>query len=289
MISGSVVALVTPFDRQEVDYKSLERLVELHLSNKTNGILLCGSTGEGTSVTVEERVKIINTAAGIVNGRIPLYAGASCNNRFAIDEVIRSLNELKVDGVLVPPPFYIKPTQGGISEYFEYVAGKSRAPIILYNNPGRTSVNIAFETAVRLSKHANIKALKESSNNLEYCAEIAAKTSLIIVSGDDPLTYHIMNLGGRGVISVTANIAPSKVSGMCSMIMQHDPKAKDAHMELLPLSKVLFVESSPLPAKYLLRQAGLIKSEECRFPVGSLREESKVRLREFAGCVEKRG
>lgn len=289
MISGSVVALVTPFDRQEVDYKSLEGLVEFHISNKTNGILLCGSTGEGTSVTVEERAKIITTAAGIVKGRVPLYAGASCNNRSAIDGILRSLNELKLDGVLVPPPFYIKPTQGGISDYFEYVAGKSRAPIILYNNPGRTSVSISVETAIKLSKHANIKAIKESSNNLEYCAEIAAKTNLVLVSGDDPLTYHIMNLGGKGVISVTANIAPSRVSAMCSMLLKNDPKAKDAHIELLPLSKVLFIESSPLPTKYLLRQAGLIKSEECRFPMGSLREESKARLREFVGFVEKRG
>ncbi|MBI4243934.1 MAG: 4-hydroxy-tetrahydrodipicolinate synthase [Planctomycetes bacterium] len=281
MFSGSIVALVTPFKRGQIDEKSVSNLLEFHINSNTNGIVLFGSTGEGTALLANERAAMLKLAQKTINKKIPVIFGASANNKQTIDECIKLANEYKTDGILVVPPFYVKPTQNWIYEYFEYIAKNVNCKVILYNIPSRTSVNIDIQTLYRLKVHKNIVAIKESSGNVDYAAEIVSTTDLTLLSGDDSNAFHYMNLGGKGVISVTANILPAEISKLCSLLLKHDPKSKELHLKYLPISKSLFIETNPAPVKFLMKELALINSEECRFPLGTLKEESKKTLLKY--------
>ena len=264
MFEGSFVAIVTPFKNGKVDAKALKDLIEFHIENGTNGIVPCGTTGESATLSHHEHEEVIRIAVETCRGRVPVLAGTGSNATHEAIELTLSAQKLGADGALLITPYYNKPTQEGLCQHFTAVAKETRLPIILYNVPSRTSINMLPKTVARLSKIENIVGIKEASGNLVQVSEIiqSCSTDFKVISGEDALTWPILALGGKGVISVTANLVPEKLSKLCKAALKGDMAiARSLHYELLKLNDVMFIETNPIPVKAALVIMGRIDNE----------------------------
>ena len=264
MFEGSFVAIVTPFKNGKVDTKALKGLIEFHIENDTNGIVPCGTTGESATLNHEEHEEVIRITVEICEGKIPVLAGTGSNSTQEAIDLTGSAQNLGADGALLITPYYNKPTQQGLYQHFELVAKETKLPIVLYNVPSRTSINMQPATVARLSKIENIVGIKEASGNLVQVSEIiqSCGPDFEVISGEDALTWPILALGGKGVISVTANLVPEKFSRLCSAALAGDMEtARSAHYELMKLNDIMFIETNPIPVKAALAIMGRIGNE----------------------------
>jgi 4-hydroxy-tetrahydrodipicolinate synthase len=281
MLKGSIVAIVTPFKKGKVDEKALGDLIEWHISQGTNGIVPCGTTGEAPTLDYKEHYRVIDITVRTVNKRVPVIAGTGAN---ATDETIMITKQAKksgADAALLVSPYYNKPTQEGLYRHYKAVAEAVDIPIVLYNVPGRTAVNILPSTVARLAEIENIVAIKEATGDMKQVSEVIrlCGNRITVVSGDDFTTLTLLALGGKGVISVSANVAPKDVSMMCSLWMkgQHD-RARALHYKLEPLNAAMFIETNPIPVKTALAMMGRIQ-EEFRLPLCEMSAANKEKLR----------
>jgi 4-hydroxy-tetrahydrodipicolinate synthase len=252
LFRGSGVAIVTPFKNDGVDYETLKELIEWHISHKTDAIIVCGTTGEASTMSEAERKETIKFTVDTVKGRLPVIAGTGSNNTRAAVEMSRWAESIGVDGLLIITPYFNKTTQRGCIEHFKAIASAVTKPIIIYNVPSRTGLNILPETLLELSKIDNIVAVKEASSNIVQIAEIAqlCGDSLDIYSGNDDQIVPILALGGKGVISVVANILPEDTHDICEKFFNGDLNGSlDIQLKMLPLVKALFIETNPIPVK----------------------------------------
>jgi 4-hydroxy-tetrahydrodipicolinate synthase len=254
---------VTPFRDGAVDFMSLEKLIKWHIESGTDGILVTGSTGEGLLLTQSEREEIIKTANEIIAKRIPLIAGCSSSSTFESIALAEQAEKAGADAILSIVPFYVKPTQAGIIQHFADIHNNSKLPIILYNNPGRCSVNASVETIITLAAQTRIIALKDSDTNLARVIKIKSQVqNFNLLSGDDVSLVGYLSNGGDGAISVTANVAPQQVAEMIRFWRAGNTKGvNDLNYRLISLSEALFIESNPIPVKYALYVKGFIDNE----------------------------
>ncbi|MFH1858640.1 MAG: 4-hydroxy-tetrahydrodipicolinate synthase [Candidatus Omnitrophota bacterium] len=279
MFKGSIVALVTPFANGKVDEKALRDLVEFHIQNKTDAISPCGTTGESPTLSHEEHKRVIQIVVEQVRKRVPVIAGTGSNATEEALELTRFAKRIGADAGLMVCPYYNKPTQEGIFRHFEKVAKEVDLPIILYNIPGRSGVNMTPETIARLSKIETIVAVKEAAGSLDQVSQIFSLCDITVVSGDDSLTLPMMSVGAKGVISVVANIAPKDVAAMTHSALEGSwDKARELHYKLLPLCKILFVETNPIPVKSAMELLGMIKGE-LRLPLCPMSEGNAALLK----------
>ncbi|MBI5409059.1 MAG: 4-hydroxy-tetrahydrodipicolinate synthase [Nitrospirae bacterium] len=281
MFKGSIVAIVTPFKNGAVDEKALCDLIEWHIKEGTNAIVPCGTTGESATLEYEEHYRVIEITIKAVNKRIPVIAGTGAN---ATDETImitKKASEMGADGALLVSPYYNKPTQEGLYRHYKAVAEAVDIPILLYNVPGRTAVNILPQTVARLAEVKNIVGIKEATGDMRQVSDVIrlCGDKLTVISGDDFTTFTLLALGGKGVISVSANVAPRDVSSMIKA--WEDGKIDEArrlHFKLEPLNQSMFIETNPIPAKTALSMMGKIQ-EEFRLPLCPMSGENKEKLR----------
>ena len=262
-IKGSMVAIVTPMlQNGEIDYESLEGLIEFHILNKTDVIVSVGTTGESATLNFKEHESVIKKTLGIVNGRLPVIAGTGANSTSEAIELTNKAKELGADACLLVTPYYNKPTQNGLFEHYKKIADSVSIPQILYNVPGRTSVDMLPDTVLKLSSHPNIIGIKEatgvearSKELLEKCAD-----NISIFTGDDKTSMRDMLLGFKGNISVTANIAPNQMHKMCTSAISGDKKEAERINNMVDiLHDSLFLESNPIPVKWALNHMGLVE------------------------------
>ena len=281
MFYGSIVALITPFKDGEVDYKALENLIEFHINNHTDAILVCGTTGEAPTLTFEEHEKVIEHAVKYARGRIKVIAGTGANATHEAIELTYHAKAAGADSCLLVVPYYNKPTQEGIYRHFKTIADEVDIPIILYNIPSRTGVEISVETIYRLVKECpNIIGSKESTPNMDRISELykTLGENFTILSGDDSLTLPMMALGAKGVISVANNIMPKEVKALTQYALEGDwAKARQMHYYLFDLFKVLFIETNPIPVKTACWALGMCE-KEFRLPLWQMKEENERKL-----------
>ncbi len=281
MFRGSIVALVTPFKRGKVDYKALQRLVDFHVKAGTDAILPCGTTGESATLSMEEHEDVIEAVVSAAAGRVSVIAGTGANNTKEAIELTKHAKKAGADGSLQVCPYYNKPTQEGLYQHFKTIAEAVDIPIILYNIPSRTGINMSVDTIERLAKIKNIVAIKEASGNLSQMAEIKrrCRDNLVLLSGDDALTLPVLSIGGEGVISVVANIMPDKVREMISAWNNKEiERARDIYFDLMPLVKAMFIETNPIPVKTAMGMMGMI-SPELRLPLYEMSKENQEKLK----------
>lgn len=284
IFKGSGVALITPFqDDLTVDYEELRRLVDFHVAHKTDAIVVCGTSGEAATLTVEEHKKAISVVAEQAAGRIPVIAGTGSNDTRSAIELSRSAEESGVDGLLTVTPYYNKATQNGLIQHFTAIANSVKLPIILYNVPSRTGTNIQPATAVTLAKNVeNIVGIKEASGNLSQIATLAALADgcIDIYSGNDDQITPILSLGGIGVISVTANIIPEDTHNVVAKYLEGDvQESRRLQLKAIPLCHALFSEVNPIPVKYATKLLGL-SNGKVRLPMTEIEPEHAKALEE---------
>ena len=271
---------MTPFRGGKVDEKALQGLLDFHLQAGTDVILPCGTTGESATLSHEEHRRVMSLVVDYVGGRVPVVCGAGSNNTEEALGLVQYAQKIKADGVLVVTPYYNRPTQEGLYRHYEFLAKKVEIPMILYNVPGRTGVSLAPATVARLAKIPTIVAIKEASGLLDQVDQILNLCSLTVLSGDDGLTLPMIAVGARGVISVTANVVPHLVRDLVHRALEGNLKeARQIHQELFPLSKVLFIETNPIPVKTALGMMGKI-SPEFRLPLCEMGKENQGKLRD---------
>ena len=259
IFEGSGVAIVTPFTENGVNFEKLEELLEWHVSEGTDAIIICGTTGEATTMTEIEKKETIKFTVDVINKRIPVIAGTGSNNTLSAIEMSKYAESVGVDGLLVITPYYNKTNSRGLLKHFEAINNAVNTPIILYNVPSRTGVNITPKDLVELAKLSNVVAVKEASGNISQVAEIKALVGdkLDIYSGNDDQIVPIMSLGGKGVISVLANVIPNKVHRMTKAYLEGNVnEALKLQLENLKLSNTLFIETNPIPVKIALNIMG---------------------------------
>jgi 4-hydroxy-tetrahydrodipicolinate synthase len=270
MIAGSMVALVTPMDAQgRLDWDALSKLVDFHLQEGTNAIVAVGTTGESATLDVNEHIEVIRRVVDQVAGRIPVIAGTGANSTREAVELTTNAKTAGADACLLVTPYYNKPTQEGLYQHFRHIAEAVAIPQILYNVPGRTVCDMLPETVERLSKISNIVGIKEATGDLQRGQEVLDRvdSDFLVYSGDDATAVELMLLGGKGNISVTANVAPRAMSELCAAAMAGDAvTARAIHDRLMPLHKTLFIESNPIPVKWALQEMGLM-AEGIRLPL----------------------
>jgi 4-hydroxy-tetrahydrodipicolinate synthase len=282
MFKGSIVALVTPFKNGKVNEVKLKELVEFHIKNKTSGIVPCGTTGESPTLSHEEHKKVIEIVVKAANRRIPVIAGTGSNSTEEAIELTKFAKDVGADAALLVSPYYNKPTQKGLYLHFKKIAESVNIPMILYNIPGRCGVNIEPETIAKLSQIKNIIGVKEASGNLDQVSKIISlcKDNFDVLSGDDSLTLSMMAVGAKGVISVIANIVPQETAMLVDSFLKGDiKKAKEIHYKLLPLMKIMFVETNPIPIKTAMNLAGFDVGE-LRLPLCDMEENNLKKLKE---------
>jgi len=281
MFSGSLVAIVTPFKNGKVDYESFEKIIEFQIKNGTNGIIPCGTTGESATLSHAEHQEVIRFTVETVKKRVPVIAGTGSNSTEEALALTQSAKKMGVDAALLISPYYNKPTQKGIFEHYKYLNDNVDIPMILYNVPGRTSSNMNSATTVALSNLKNIAGIKEASGNLVQVSEILrdADKNFVVLSGDDALTFPMMAMGVKGVISVSANVIPDRMAAMTDAALKGDfSKAQKLHLELLELNNTLFIETNPIPVKETLAMMGLI-TPEVRLPLCPMEDRHREILK----------
>jgi 4-hydroxy-tetrahydrodipicolinate synthase len=281
MFEGSMVAIVTPFKNGKVDEKALRELIEFQIAGGTGGIVPCGTTGESATLSHAEHDEVIGITVDACKGRAKVLAGTGSNSTWEAAELTEHAEKAGVDGSLQITPYYNKPSQEGLSQHFSTLAKGTDLPIILYNVPGRTAVNMLPATVARLSKIDNIVGIKEASGSLTQISEVISLcgNDFTVLSGDDPLLWPILAIGGKGVISVTANVLPDKVAKLCQAAVNGDgDKARSLHYELMAINEVLFIDTNPVPVKAALALMGKI-GDELRSPLSPLTPELLDRLK----------
>ena len=288
-LTGSIVALITPFAADgSVDFEALERLVDFHLAHGTDGILVLGTTGESSTMTDEEDLAVSRCVVERVAGRIPVIGGAGSNSTAESMRKSEGLVRAGVDGLLLITPYYNKSNEEGIYEHFKYVLDRVDVPCVLYNIPGRTGCSISVDNVRRLGDHPNAWAIKEASGNISYAASVARYLSddFRMFSGNDDMVVPILSLGGSGVISVWADVAPATVHKMCVDFLSGDVEsARKTQLDNLDLIHALFCEVNPIPVKAALAKMGMIE-EVYRLP---LCETSAANKKKIADCLKEVG
>jgi len=283
MIAGSMVALVTPMDAQGgLDWDSLSKLVDFHLQEGTNAIVAVGTTGESATLSVAEHIEVIRRVVDQVSGRIPVIAGTGANSTSEAVELTENAKSAGADACLLVTPYYNKPTQEGLYLHFKHIAEAVAIPQILYNVPGRTVCDMLPDTVERLSKVPNIIGIKEATGDLKRGREVLDRVSkdFLVYSGDDPTAVELMLMGGKGNISVTANVAPRAMSELCAAAMAGDAEtARAINERLMPLHRALFLEANPIPVKWALHEMGLM-GNGIRLPLTWLSQSYQERLRQ---------
>ncbi|GAB7532370.1 4-hydroxy-tetrahydrodipicolinate synthase [Pseudomonas sp. 3A(2025)] len=283
MIAGSMVALVTPMDAQgRLDWDSLSKLVDFHLQEGTNAIVAVGTTGESATLSVDEHIEVIRRVVDQVAGRIPVIAGTGANSTSEAVELTGNAKSAGVDACLLVTPYYNKPTQEGLFQHFSHIARAVDIPQILYNVPGRTACDMKAETVIRLSTVPNIIGIKEATGDLQRAKDILAGVSndFLLFSGDDATAVELILLGGKGNISVTANVVPRAVSDMCAAALRGDATAARAINERISaLNSTLFIESNPIPVKWALNEMGMM-ADGIRLPLTWLTQACHEPLRQ---------
>ena len=281
---GAFTALVTPFSNGQIDEEAYRQLIEWQVQSGINGVVPCGTTGESATMSHDEHKRVIRICVDQVKGRVPVLAGAGSNNTAEAVELTRFAKEAGADGALLITPYYNKPTQEGLYQHFKRIADEVSMPFILYNVPGRTSVNLLPPTVARLNKDfADIVGIKEATGDLNQVSQVLefCGPDFQVLSGDDFTVLPLLSVGGCGVISVVSNILPDKMSGMCSAWFEGDlATARKLHFELAPFSRMMFVETNPIPAKTSLALMGRIKLE-LRLPLVPLSPANAESLRAF--------
>ena len=287
MFEGMYTALVTPFIKKgadiDIDWESYANLIDWQLESGVDGLVLYGTTGESPTLSTEEKVELTKRAIEIVKGRVPLVVGAGSNSTQSTISFVHEIEKLKIDGVLVVAPYYNKPSQEGLYQHFAAVAEASKTPLIVYNVPSRTSVDISIETFKRLAQVPNIAAVKQASDSIfnitELCLYTADKIS--ILAGDDPSTAYLMMMGGKGVISASGSVIPKE---MCEIVKASEAgdwsSAARTQKELAPKIKAIFAETNPTPAKAVLAMKKIIKSDVVRLPLVPVSESTRVMLKQ---------
>jgi len=269
MFKGSIVAIVTPFKNGQVDEDAYRKLIEFQIENGTSAIVPCGTTGESATLNVNEHARVIDIAVAAVNKRVPVIAGTGGNSTREAIELSKHAKEVGVDATLQVTPYYNKPTQEGLFRHFEAILKEVPLPQVLYNVPGRTSVNLLPETVARLAKFPEIVAIKEASGDVGQMAEVIrmAGENITLLSGDDNLTLPVLAIGGKGVVSVVANIVPAHTANLVKAWAEGNvEEAKTLFYKLLPLCKAMFFETNPIPVKTSAALMGLI-GDEMRLPM----------------------
>lgn len=282
MLNGSLVAIVTPmFEDGSLDFASLEKLVEFHIAAGTAGIVAVGTTGESATVDVEEHIAVIKAVVAVARGRIKVIAGTGANSTREAIELSRRAQEAGADMTLSVVPYYNKPTQEGMFQHYKAIAEAVAIPMILYNVPGRTVADMSNDTILRLAAIPNIVGVKEATGDIGRAADLAmrAPKGFALYSGDDATALAFMLMGGHGVISVTANVAPQLMSEMCAAALRGDlAAARTANDKLQGLHKQLFIEANPIPAKWALNQMGMMPAG-IRLPLTPLTSASVAPVR----------
>ncbi|MBR1898149.1 MAG: 4-hydroxy-tetrahydrodipicolinate synthase [Oscillospiraceae bacterium] len=281
IFTGAAVAITTPFNLDgSIDYEGLGKNIDYQIENGTDAIVICGTTGESSTMSDEEHRECIRFAVEHTNHRIPVIAGTGSNDtRYAIELSVEAQN-LGADGLLLVTPYYNKTTQKGLIDHFTIIANSVNIPIILYNIPGRTGMNIAVETLELLAHHKNIAAVKEASGNISYTAQVAAACGdlIDIYSGNDDMIVPIMSLGGKGVISVLSNILPKETHEICQLCLDNNfQKAGELQIKYLDPVNSLFCEVNPIPVKEAMNQLGM-PAGACRMPLTKMSAENVARL-----------
>lgn len=277
MFHGVIVATVTPFRNGKVDGNALKRLIRVQIENGTDGIVPCGTTGESATLSFEEHERVIDIALESADGRVPVIAGTGSNNTKEAVVLTRYAKKAGASAALVITPYYNKPTQEGLIRHFRAIAESTDIPIILYNVPGRTGVNMSPATVARLAEIPTIVGVKEASGNLAQVCDIIRMTpkKFCVLSGDDALFFPMMALGAKGVISVASNVAPALMAELYdTYIIGEVSRARDIHYRLWPLFGALFIESNPIPAKTALAMMRKIH-EEFRLPLSPMGEANR--------------
>ena len=266
--TGSGVAIVTPFDGMTTNYDELGRMIEFHIENNTDAIIICGTTGEAATMPDEEHLAAIKFTVDKVAGRIPVIAGTGSNDTAHAIELSKKAEEFGVDGLLSVTPYYNKTTQKGLIAHFTAIANAVNVPIILYNVPSRTGMSFAIDTLKELAKVNNIVAVKEASGNISYMAKVAAEVpELYIYSGNDDMIVPTLSLGGKGVISVVANILPQETHNICDYYFKGEvQKSRELQLNMLELINNLFIEVNPVPVKTAMNLMGF-KAGNLRMPL----------------------
>ena len=262
MFKGSLVALVTPFDRDNrVDYASLKGLIDFHVAQGSNGLVIAGTTGEAATLSKAEHCELIATAVELSAGRLPIIAGTGSNSTSQTVDLSLEIGDTGIDAFLLVVPYYNKPMQEGMYRHFSTIADAVEQPVMMYNVPGRTVADMLPETVARLAKHGNILGIKEATGDLDRLAAIQALVDddFMLYSGDDFTLRPFIEQGGHGVVTVSGNVAPAAVAELCRLAVAGETdRARAVDASLQPLNKALFVESNPIPVKWAVSQMGLM-------------------------------
>ena len=281
MFKGAIVAIVTPFKKGKVDEASLRKLIEFQIKNGTDGIVPCGTTGESSTLSHEEHDKVIEIVIDAVKKRVPVIAGTGSNSTAEAIQLTRHAYKAGADGALMVAPYYNRPTQEGLYQHYKAVAEAVHIPIIIYNIPGRTGVNINPDTLARLARIKNIVGVKEASGSIKQMSDVISLCgpNFDVLSGDDLFTLPLMAMGGRGVISVISNVAPADMAGLVDAFAAGDmKKAQALHFKMSGLIDALFIETNPTPVKAALSLMNKI-SYEVRLPLYKLSDANYDKLK----------
>ncbi len=281
MFKGAIVAIVTPFKNGKVDEGKLRELIEFQIVNGTDGIVPCGTTGESPTLSHEEHDRVVEITVDAVKKRVPVIAGTGSNSTAEALRLTKHAHEVGADGALMVCPYYNRPTQEGLYQHYKFIAENVSIPIIVYNIPGRTGVNLLPDTLARLAKIPNIVGTKEASGSLKQMHDVISLCGpdFAVLSGDDFFTYPLLCLGGHGIISVVSNVAPADMAALVDAFAAGDlKKAKDLHFKMVPLIDSLFIETNPVPVKAALAMMGKI-DYEVRLPLAKMSEGNYEKLK----------
>ncbi|MBN1548111.1 MAG: 4-hydroxy-tetrahydrodipicolinate synthase [Syntrophaceae bacterium] len=281
MFKGAIVALVTPFKNGLVDEEALRKLIEFQITNGTSGIVPCGTTGESATLSHEEHDRVIEITIEAAKKRVPVIAGTGSNSTAEALRLTKHAYEAGADGALIVCPYYNKPTQEGLYQHYKAIAEEVPIPIIVYNIPGRTGINLNPDILARLSQISNIVGVKEAAGSIKQMSDIIGLCGpdFDVLSGDDAFTLPLLALGGKGIISVISNVAPADMADMVKAFEAGDlEKARQLHYKMIPLIDSLFIETNPVPVKAAMSMMGLIEYE-LRLPLCKLTQGSYDKLK----------
>lgn len=278
MFSGAITALVTPFKDGKVDFDKLGELVEFQIENGIDGILPAGCTGEAATLTHDEQIQVVDFVVKTANGRCKVIAGTGSNSTAEALSLTKAVAKKGADAALVITPYYNKPTPEGQYLHYKLLADEGGLPVILYNVPSRTGINMTPDTTARLSEVKNIVAIKEAAGSVDQVSQILSKCDITVLSGDDGLTLPMMSVGATGVISVVSNILPKETVEMVKAFHEGNlERSRELHFQLLPVVEALFYETNPMPVKTIMNLLGRLNGE-VRLPLCDVRPETRQRL-----------
>ena len=295
VFSGVITALITPFktlptEWPSIDFETFDNLIEWQISCGVSGLVIFGTTGESATLDDSEKLELIQRAKDVIRGRVQLIAGTGSNNTKKSIELTKKVRELGIDGALAVAPYYNKPTQEGLFQHFSTIAREGELPLIVYNVPGRTGVEISVDTLSKLAKVENIVAVKQAVDSATTLMELSAAVSdkISILAGDDPLTYFVMSCGGHGVISASASVIPKEMVAITKEYERGNLQAScAAQQRVLPVIRTLFMETNPAPAKAALKHLGLIPSDTLRLPLVPVRDETRTKVISAVNALQK--